>query len=104
MTMTTSRLTQIARENHETGVHGQRYLAMTTATFDALIKRWPGDSGQRLADQSGLPYVGTVFGGSLVDLNAILVVADDSLPVGTWRLVDTATGDMIEQGTVPDAD
>lgn len=86
-----SRLEQIACEHAETGVHGRHHLAMTTVTMDALIERWP-----RTPEQ--------VFGGPLMDLNAILVVADDSMPAGAWRLVDTATGTTIEQGGVDHGD
>lgn len=78
-----SRLNDIVRERYATGAHGRAHIAMACTTFDALPRPdRPADPWQQLAD-----------------LLAIPVVLDNTLPAGTWQLVDTDTGTVLEKGS-----
>jgi hypothetical protein len=88
--MSVEELTKIAKERYETGAHGGTHLRMGAAARARLFAEYP-PSGSPPWDPPG----------SLSRLIPIPVVADDSLPVDVWQLVDNATETVLRTGEVP---
>ena len=82
------RLTEIARANYETGAFGDAFFVMSKATTDQLPRPSPPPpfDGFDLAGRG-------VFG----LLSGIPIIFDAALPLGAWKLIDRATGQLIER-------
>ena len=89
MSSTTAEFDGLVREAWTTGMHGDAHLRMHPDTTEALKEA----CGPRPASTWREP-------GRLGDLTSLRIVADESVPVGMWRLIDNADGHTRRAGRV----
>jgi hypothetical protein len=80
------RLTEILKERHDTGAHGDTFISMSSGTFNAQPKRKQDP-------------IDVLIGSDLSGLFGIPVVINDDLSFGTWKLINITTKNVIEMGT-----
>lgn len=80
-------LTDLCKERAETGKYGSARFVMNQLTIDQMIAKY------------AKPVTVPSWEWSVNDIVGIPMVVDDSLPDGTWRLVDSVTHEVLYEGT-----
>lgn len=83
-------MTEIVRHRFETGEYGNAHFKMPRSLWDEMCAAAPPMAPE--------PAWRRALSSPLGDLLAIPVVVDDTLPPGTWRLVDSSTREILYEG------
>jgi hypothetical protein len=84
------RLNAIAKDRFTTGAHADEHLRVAPDTWEAMRTRYPKPAGS-------IPYLTGAIGNPV----GIPVMFDTTVAAGAWQLVETATGNVVEEGQGP---
>jgi hypothetical protein len=83
-------INEIVKRRYETGAYGNAHFKMPRSLWDDLRASMPPAEPE--------PDWRRAIGNPLGDFLSIPIVVDDTLPSGTWRLVDSSTGEVLHEG------